>query len=312
LIIQESLQKVGFKDFTAKLQYKRIYPYLYIIALIPFIISYFIYPLIFSLVLSFTNWNGIKLETIQFAGLINFIKLFKDEIFLKSLSNTFIFVFLNIIISNFFGFINAYILNYSGIKGSKIFRAIIFFPAVMAPVVVGLIWKIILSNDGLLNLILEKIGLGFLAINWLGNLTTPIFMVVLVNIWQYTGYNMILFHAGLQNVPDELIEAAKIDGANVFQIIRKIILPLLTPVITIILVLSIIGGFKVFDLVYALTKGGPAHASETISTYMIYEAFSFKGPSDMGYASSIAIFLTIIIFIFSYLRVRFTKEDIGD
>ena len=299
-------------NFITRVQQKKIYPYLYIIPVVPFVIAYFVYPFVFSIILSFTSWNGIRLENLEFIGIQNFTRLFRDDIFLLSLRNTIIFVILTIIIQNFFGFIHAYILNYSGIKGSKIWRAVIFFPAILAPVIVGLIWRIILNNEGLLNQILELFKLGMLKTNWLGNLVTPIFMVVLVNVWQYTGFSMVLFHAGLQNVPDELIEAAKIDGANTFLIIRKIIFPLLTPIITIILVLSIIGGFKVFDVVYALTRGGPAHYSEVISTYMVFEAFSFTGPSDMGYASSIAVFLTLIIFIFSYLRIRFTREEIGE
>lgn len=302
----------NWNSFVSKLQRNKIYPYLYILPVIPFVLAYFFYPSIFSLILSFTSWSGIKLGKINFIGIDNFIRLFEDRIFLIALRNTILFVVLTIIIQNILGFVYAYLLHYGNIKGSKIWRSIIFFPVVLAPVIVALIWRIILSREGMINQILGIIGLEVLQTSWLGNAVTPIFMVILVNAWQNTGYNMVLFHAGLQTIPDELIEAAKIDGATIFQIIRCIIFPLLTPIITVILVLSVIGGFKVFDIVYALTRGGPANLSEVISTYMFYSAFSVKGPGDYGYASSIAIFLTLIIFILSYLRIRLTREEVGD
>jgi len=301
-----------WNSFISKLQKNKIYPFLYILPVIPFVLAYFFYPSIFSFILSFTSWTGIKLSKIDFIGIDNFIKLFQDRIFLIALRNTILFVALTIIIQNILGFVYAYLLHYGNMKGSKYWRAIIFFPVVLAPVIVALIWRIILSKEGMINEILGKIGLEALQTTWLGNTVTPIFMVILVNVWQNTGYNMVLFHAGLQTVPDELIEAAKIDGANIFQVIRRVIFPLLTPVITVILVLSIIGGFKVFDIVYALTRGGPANLSEVISTYMFYTAFAVKGPGDYGYASSISIFLTIIIFVLSYLRIRFTREEAGE
>ena len=302
----------NWNSFISKLQRNKIYPYLYILPVVPFVLAYFFYPSIFSFILSFTSWSGIKLGKINFIGIDNFIRLFEDRIFLIALRNTILFVVLTIIIQNILGFVYAYLLHYGNIKGSKIWRSIIFFPVVLAPVIVALIWRIILSREGMINQILGIIGLEVLQTSWLGNAVTPIFMVILVNAWQNTGYNMVLFHAGLRTIPDELIEAAKIDGATIFQIIRRIIFPLLTPIITVILVLSVIGGFKVFDVVYALTRGGPANLSEVISTYMFYSAFSVKGPGDYGYASSIAIFLTLIIFVLSYLRIRFTREEVRD
>ena len=301
-----------YNRFITWLQKNKLYPFLYILPIVPFVIAYFFYPLIFSVILSFTDWTGIKLSKIEFIGIGNFIRLFDDRIFLVAFKNTILFVITTLIIQNFLGFTYAFILHYAKIKGAKAIRAIIFFPVVVAPVIVGLIWRLILNNEGMVNQILGKIGLESLQMAWLGNAVTPMIMVILVNAWQYTGYNMILFHAGLQNVPDELMEAAKIDGANIFQVIRRVVLPLLTPIITIILVLSVIGGFKVFDVVYSLTRGGPANLSEVISTYMFYTAFSVYGPGRYGYASAIALFLTLIIFIFSYLRIRFTREEIGE
>ena len=211
------IQNSAYDRFRTNLENKKFYPYLWIIFLIPFIIIYFIYPLFFSFGISLTDWNGINpLSTVNFKGFTNYLLVFKDKIFWLALKNTVIFVVLTMLGRNIFGLAHALILFYSKIKGSKAWRAIIFLPCIISLVVISLIWKLILAKEGLLNLVLEKIGLESLQTIWLGNTVTPIYMAILVFIWTYTGYTMVIYYAGLQNIREDLIDAARIDGANWF------------------------------------------------------------------------------------------------
>lgn len=302
-------KNIKTSDITSlNFESKRFYPYLFLIPALLFFISYIFYPLLFSTGLSFFKWDGFSsIFKAQFIGLRNFIDLAHDSLFWLSLKNTLYFVGGTLIFQNIFGVTLALILFYSKIKGSKLWRAVIFFPAILSPVIVGLVWRLIFANTGLLNEILGNIGLGFLQKLWLGNKITPIWCITWVNIWQWSGYNMIIYYAGLQSVPEELIEAAKIDGASWRSIIFKIVLPLLGGAATIAMVLNIIGGFKVFDLIYILTRGGPAHYSEVLTSYMFHQSFALNGPSEMGYASAIALVLTIIIFVLAVVRIRMSK-----
>jgi len=179
---------------------------------------------------------------------------------------------------------------------------------VLSSVIVGLVWRKILLSEGLLNQFLQILGLSNWRLNWLGNPVTPIWCIAFVNIWQWSGYNMVIYYAGLQSIDDQLIEAARIDGANWLQVVHKIVLPLLSQTILLAVTLNIIGGFRVFDLVYVLTQGGPAHYSEVLTTYMYFQSFSHIGTNRMGYASSIAIVLTFTVLTFSIIRQKFLKR----
>lgn len=302
--------KINYEKFITRLQKKKIYPYLYLLPIVPFAVIFFIYPFVTTTILSFAKWDGLRpINEITFMGLEHFKNLFKDSRFWRAFQNTLIFVVITVILQNVIGFIHAYILFYSGIKFSKIWRAIIFFPVVLAPVIVALVWKLMFDYSGLINLVLERVGLDFLKTIWLGNKITPKYLVALVNVWQWTGMSMVFYYAGLQTIPEELIEAAKIDGASWFNIIKNILLPLLKPISTIVILLTLIGGFKVFDIVFIMTGGGPARSSEVIATYMFWQSFSASGPSNMGYASLIALMLTIIVLIISYIRIKFERVE---
>lgn len=291
-----------------KLEQNKIYPYLYITPVLIIFAIYIFYPIIFSIVISLFKWDGFRpLNEAEFIFFDNYVKLINDKVFLLSLKNTFMFVGGTLLFQNFFGLTLALTLVYAKIRFSKVWRAVIFFPAILSPVIISLIWKLILANDGLFNQILSIIGLESLQRVWLGNKITPIFCIIFVNVWQWSGYNMVIYYAGLQSIPEDLIEAAKIDGASWSRIIFKIILPLLGGVASIAMVLNIIGGFKVFDLVYILTRGGPVHFSEVLTTYIFFHAFDVSGSNLLGYASSIAIVLTIISFIFALIRIRMTR-----
>lgn len=296
-------------NFIKKVENYKISPYVYIIPALIFCLMYLFFPIVFSYTASLFRWSGYEtFPDAKFIFFRNFVKLFQDKIFWISLKNTIIFVSVAILFQNLLGSLLAIFLNYFKIRLSKLWRAIIFFPAILSPVIVGLVWRLIFSKEGLFNDILGILGLGFLQKIWLGNVITPIWVITFVNIWQYTGFNMVIYYAGLQAIPEELIESAKIDGASWRQLILKIIYPLLTVPATIAIVLNVIGGFKHFDLVYVMSGGGPAHTSEVLTTYTYWTAFNMSGPSDLGYASAIAVILSIIIFFISWIRIRLTKN----
>jgi raffinose/stachyose/melibiose transport system permease protein len=293
---------------TLNLESKKFYPYLYVIPALIFFAVYIFYPLIFSTGLSFFKWDGFRsIFQAEFIGVQNFIDLVHDKLFWLSLKNTFYFVGGALVLQNVFGASLALVLFYARIRGSKFWRALIFFPAVLSPVIIGLIWRLIFAKNGLLNEALAGLGLGSLQTLWLGNKVTPIWCITWVNIWQWSGYNMVIYYAGLQSIPEELLDAAKVDGASWKNIIFRIVLPLLGGAASIAMVLNIIGGFKVFDLIYVLTRGGPAHYSEVLTSYMFHQSFALNGPSEMGYASSLALVLTVIIFVLALIRIRTSK-----
>ncbi len=276
---------------------------------IVFFLVFIVYPVMFSAGLSFFDWSGYSRNPFEnFIGFDNFMRMAGDSTFWVSLKNTFIFVSGLILFQNFFGLLIAIFLFYGKLKGGAIWRSVFFFPAVLSPIIIGLVWKRIFLADGLLNTIILFFTQNYEPIHWLGNLSTPIFAVMFVTIWQYTGYNMILYFAGLQGISNELIESAKIDGANWLQTVTKIVIPQLYKVISLAVILNIIGGFKVFDLIYTMTSGGPAHASEVLTSYIYFQSFSITGTNRMGYASLMAMVLTIIVLIFSIIRIRIEKR----
>ncbi len=276
---------------------------------IVFFLVFILYPVMFSAGLSFFDWSGYSQNPFEkFIGIDNIIRLVKDSTFLLSLKNTFIFVFGVIFFQNLFGLLIAIFIFYGKLKGGAIWRSIIFFPAILSPIIIGLVWKRIFFTDGLLNTVISVFVPGYEPFSWLSNLVTPIFVVIFVTIWQFTGYNMVLYYAGLQGISNELIESAKIDGANWIQTITKIVIPQLYKVISLAVILNIIGGFKVFDMIYIMTGGGPAHTSEVLTSYIYFQSFSITGTNRMGYASIIAMVLTIIVLIFSIIRMRIEKR----
>lgn len=289
--------------------YNNLKAYLFIGLSLIFFIIFLLYPILFSLGLSFFEWKGYTPNPFEnFIGLSNYIKLVKDPIFLLALKNTIYFVFGSLIFQNLFGFIIAVFLFYGKLRASILWRSIVFFPTLLSAVIVGLVWRRIFVTDGLLNTILNFLIPNYKPIQWLGNPITPIFVVTLVSIWQWTGYNMVIYYAGLQGINNEIIESAKVDGANSLQIIVRIVIPQLYKIISLAIILNIIGGFKVFDLVYIITNGGPAHRSEVITSYMYYQSFAPFGTNKLGYASSIAVVLTVIVLIFAIIRIYIDRK----
>jgi ABC-type sugar transport system permease subunit len=290
----------------AQIKENRAKPYIY---LIPSLVIFFVFvlsPVIFSLILSLYNFTGYDSNVFrQYVGLKNFRTLFADRYFWISLRNTVYFVGASISIQVVIAMFLAIIIFIGRFKHSVFIRTVIFFPGVLAPVSVSLAWRRMLEQDGVINQIL---GIDF---SWLSSVQLAIWCVVLVSIWQWVGYNLVIFYAGLQSLDIQLLEAADVDGANWGAKITRIIIPLLTPTIILNVILNLIGSFRVFDIVYVLTRGGPIHNSEVLTTIMFYYSFAANGPNKMGVGSSVAVIMFVIVLLFGVLRIRYLKRNEG-
>lgn len=187
-------------------------------------------------------------------------------------------------------------------RSQPFFRTVYFLPSMISLTVVGILWQTIYSPVfGIVNPLLEKLGLGMLATDWLGNTRTAVFSVIAVSQWQYFGYTMVLFLVAMQGVPADLYESAIIDGANSFQRFIHITIPNIREIILVNCMITIIGAFQVFDEIYIMTGGGPGRSSEVLGTYLFRTGFR---NDEMGYASAIATMVFFVTFVFSVIQMR--------
>lgn len=248
---------------------------------------------------AFTNWNGLNAQY-DFVGISNLKKVFADAKSTRAIINTVVIAVSFTVIQNIIGLLVALGVN-SKIKTRNFLKVLIFAPVVMTPVVVGYLWQYMLGPKGPVNAFLRAIGLDNLALTWLGEPKLALGSIIFVIIWQFIGYSMVIFLAGLQGVPDELHEAAAVDGAGPIRRFFHVTLPLLGPAITINLMLSMIGALKLFDQVWALTGGGPGGTTDTLTTLLFKEAFVY------GYYSkgiSLGLILLVLVVIISAVQYR--------
>lgn len=297
-------------NFGRTMTLRKSEPYLWLSPSMILFLIFLLYPIIFSIILSFFNWRGYNLDIFgNFAGFQNYIKLAKDSLYWLSLKNTIFLVLTVVIVQNGIALFLALIIYFGNFKYGNLIRAIIFFPGVISAIVIGLVFRKFFELTGPINVLFQSIGLDQLAIPWLTNKNLTIWIVSFVTTWQWVGYNLVIFYAGLQSFDHTLLEAAFIDGASLQIAIFKIVLPLIKPVIFLSAVLNFIGGFRVYDIIWAMTRGGPVHASEVLTTYMYYQSFQSGGPSNMGYASTISVTLAIIVMLFAVIRIRFFAKE---
>jgi len=269
-------------------------------ALIVFL-TFVILPVVLAAVYSLYNWNGLTpLE--RFIGLDNYVRALTDPAFLSAIGNNFTILIASLLIQGPLAVAVALLLNRK-LRGRAIIRAMIFVPYVLAEVIAGLSWKLLLSPRGGVNALLEAIGLGDLTQPWLANPDIALWVMFGILTWKYLGFAILLMLAGLQGVPEELTEAASIDGANWWQIQWRITLPLLGPTIRIWAFLSMIGSLQLFDMVWVTTKGGPIGATNTMAVYMIQ-----NGTGQYGYGSTIAVILFVISLIIALTYQRFAMR----
>ncbi|CAM3375276.1 carbohydrate ABC transporter permease [Marinicrinis lubricantis] len=282
-----------------KYTYKLVMPALLVYLII------FIIPTFTGLYYSLTDWSPLK-DGISFVGLENFKYIFQDEVLLLALKNTFIYTIIVVVFKNGLGLLLAVGLNMP-LKSKNFLRAVYFIPSIVSTIVIGLVFIPILQPSGILNGFFESIGLDFLAQYWLSDTGIVMYTISAVSIWQWAGYHMVIYLAGLQTISSDYYEAAQIDGANVFQRFRYITLPLLAASININVILSLIGGLKVFSEVYALTNGGPGNASQVLTTSIL--SLFGEGRWGLGTALNTVLFLIVAIIAIPLLH-KMRKQEV--
>lgn len=262
---------------------------------------FMICPALLGFYYSLTDWNGIT-KQIDFIGLRNFLEMFQDRVFYIALKNSLIYMVVVVMIQHIISLALAVLIE-RGVKGRSFYTAILFIPCLLSSIVIGLVFSFILSPiNGSLNTLLQT--LKFRTFDWLGDPKLALYAIIATSIWQYIGYSMVIYIAGLQNVSNELIEAGEIDGANSWQKFCFIEFPGIAPAFTINTVLSVIGSLKAFEIVYAMTGGGPGNATEIIATYVYNIGFT---SSRMGYGTAVSLILFILISLISFLQVKVLK-----
>lgn len=277
--------------------------WLFISAATIMISIFYFYPMVHSFILSLQSGIGNNLE---FVGLKNYIRVFSDPTFFIALKNTFIFLIVQVPLMMILGLLLSVLLNDATLKFKGFFRMAIFLPAVTSLVAYSIIFKDLFSTNGIVNKILLNLSIIPEAINWLGDPFWAKILIIIAITWRWTGYNMIFYLSGLQNIDESIYEAARMDGASFFQQFTKITIPMLKPIILFTSVTSTIGTLQLFDEVMNITGGGPGNSTYTISQY-IYN-LSFVHTPNFGYAATISYFIVIIVILLSVLQFKIAGD----
>lgn len=279
--------------------------YLFILPLILLSFVMIYYCIIRTVMTSFTDWNGMT-DTMNFVGLKNYAKLVKDKTFWTAVMNNVIFFFGTVFVQAAVGFLLAVLLK-KKLPGSNVFKAVYFMPIAMATSITTAIFKIIMDpTNGSLNNFLRAIHLDMFAVSWLGDKRYALLSVIIVNIFQWMGFSMITYYAGLMALPDDVYEAAKIDGAGFWRTTVSVTFPMLKGTTNVLLILGIVGSLKTFDIVKLLTAGGPGRSTTVLNTYLYEKAFK---DFNAGGAAAIGVAILIIAMIMSFLQIKLGKED---
>lgn len=265
------------------------------------------YPIADSIRLSLMKWNGIGEP--EFIGLGNYIKIFTDKIFYRAFFNNLIYLVIVVCMQLSIGFLFAVLLTYMK-KGVTLVKTLYYVPCIITTIAVTQLFRSMYSTQpkGLVNQLLESVGLGNLATSWLSNVKTALACVSIPEGWRYTGMYMVIFYAALVSLDSEVYEAAKVDGATEWQTLIRIKLPMIKPILLLTLTMVTTGALRGFDIPYILTNGGPGNVTELLSTYMYKKAF---GANRFGYGSAVAVFIIVesmmVVFI---LQKLFREKDL--
>ncbi len=272
------------------------------------IFIFFLVPVLAAFLISFTDFDIYSLGNFQYArfvGLRNYIQIFNDPLFWTSLKNTFYFVCVGGPLSIAVSLGAAMLVNSKLVKFSGFFRLVYFIPVVTSLVAVSIVWRFIYHpHFGMLNYFLRLIGIG--GVDWLGDPHWAMPAIILMAVWKNFGYNMIIFIAGLQNIPEDLYEAASIEGASGWHQFKSITLPMLAPTTLFVAIITIIGYFQLFAEPYIMTQGGPLNSTLSIVLYMYQEGFRWW---NMGYSAALAFILFFIILVVSLIQLKIKRES---
>lgn len=246
-------------------------------------------------------------NNLKFVGFDNYVKLFSDATFLKAAGNTLLYLVIQVPIMIVLSLLIASVLNDRKLKGKAFFRTAIFLPCITSLVAYSIIMKSLFSGDGLINQVLMNLNLIADPINWITDAFFAKVLIIIAITWRWTGYNMIFYLSGMQNIDPSIYEAAEIDGASSFTKFTKITVPMLKPIILFTTITSTIGTLQLFDEVVNITKGGPANATTTLSQY-IYN-LSFKFSPNFGYAAAVAFVIVVAIVVLSVIQMKVGKSD---
>ena len=299
-------------------------PYIFIAPGLLLLATFFAYPLLDTFWLSLHRYNIFNPP--EFIGLDNFRRAFGDELFWRVLSNTLLYALIVVPSLVVLSFFMALLLN-NTLFGIKFFRTLYYIPVVTSIVVAGIIWKWVYNSDGLLNALLHAMGisgpswladtrgvpqalmdfLGFsVSSPWLSEPAIPLFSVALVTVWRAAPYYMIIYLAGLQGIPAQLEEAARVDGASWWQIVRHVIIPTIKPYTLVVSIIATIGALRTFGEVYVMTSGGPFHRTNLLAYYIYTLGFKYL---EVGYAAAVSLLLLAIILVFALLNFRLAGSD---
>lgn len=266
----------------------------FVIFILPALIIYLLFsiiPFLYTIYYSFTDYTDMNPINLHFVGLKNYIKVLQTPVMLAAIKNSVIYAILLTGFQTLLGLPLAFVLNQK-LKSRNLLRAVFFFPAVFSSLIIGYLWNFIMSSSdfGLINNILHQLGLGTLNFFTSKN---ALYSVILTQIWQWTGWAMIIFLANLQSISPDLYEAAEIDGANGLKKFMYVTLPLMCPSVKIVIVTGLIGGMKVFDIIYSMTSGGPGDATQTVMTVMMKKGIS-EGFYSTGSAFGVCFFIIVL------------------
>lgn len=284
---------------------QRLNPVLFLLPALSIYLVFAIYPTVSVIEYSFTDWDGISPER-TYIGLENYQRMFSDKIFWEAFRNTFVWSGVILFINVGLGLVIAAMLARVW-KARLLIQTCIVLPVVISPMAVATIWRWMYQPNGVINQLLEGIGLGALATPWLGDPNVVLYALAFAHSWSTIGLSVIIFLAGLQAVDEDLYEAARVDGATAFQQFRFVTMPALRPVTAVVFILTLTQSFKVFDIVWATTQGGPIRFSEILSTYM-YKRGALE--NQYGYGSAIGVALLVIVSIATilYLQIQNRKD----
>ncbi|NLG24037.1 MAG: sugar ABC transporter permease [Clostridiales bacterium] len=288
----------GLSTFTKE----ALWAYLFIAPTLVGIVVFNLLPIGASLLISLTNWD--ILTEARFVGLQNYADMLGDKLFRASFRNIFYYTFVSVPASILVPFVLALLMN-NKLRGIVFFRACYFLPAITSTVAISTVWYWMYNPDyGLINMAIYQI-FGVVGPSWLGSTQWAMPAIIIMSIWKGSGYNMVIFLAALQGVPQELYESARIDGASWWRQLRHITIPMVSPTTFFILIISIISSFQMFEQTYVMTKGGPAYATLSLVFYTYQQAFDYF---RMGYASALAWVLFAVIMVFSFIQMAYQKK----